>query len=120
VAEEVTAFYHRCEACGLTLLLEPEQAYDLGWDYPPQMGTWGTVSPRTCGECSIEKTVWWQLATQGKTARDLKEDDYMTVLWIAGETGDLRQSAHLLRRQAWSPDLGRLVPLSRVPITTDR
>ena len=45
-----------------------------GWDYPPRMGTFGIVSPRTCGDCSMMDTLWMALQS-GK----IKGVDDMTV-----------------------------------------
>ena len=41
--------------------MTPQEAFDQGWDYPPRMGIYGVISPRTCGKCSITDTVWWKL-----------------------------------------------------------
>ena len=38
---------HICEVCGRTEVLTPQEAFDKGWDYPPMMGSFGDVSPRT-------------------------------------------------------------------------
>ena len=38
---------HICEVCGRTEVLTPQEAFDKGWDYPPMMGSFGVVSPRT-------------------------------------------------------------------------
>ena len=43
--------------------LTPEEAFNEGWDYPPRMGAFTVLSPRTCGECSITDTLWWKLVT---------------------------------------------------------
>lgn len=56
-------FWHYCEVCGKKELLTPEKAFNEGWDYPPRMGMFGVLSPRTCGKCGITDTVWWKLAT---------------------------------------------------------
>ena len=79
------AFYHECEVCKLRLLLTPEIAYQGGWDYPPRMGEWGIVSPRTCGNCGIEKTVYWKLAVEKVSINDLSEEDYQTALRMTQE-----------------------------------
>ena len=52
---------HICEVCGKTEILTPEQAFNEGWDYPPRMGMFGVVSPRTCGDCSVVGTLWMAL-----------------------------------------------------------
>ena len=79
------AFHHECEGCGLRLLLTPALAFQLGWDYPPRMGQWGIVSPRTCGACGIEKTVWWELAMNKKSVHDLTDEQYDTAIRIINE-----------------------------------
>ena len=42
---------HICEVCGKTEMLTPAEAFSDGWDYPPRMGGFGIVGPRTCGDC---------------------------------------------------------------------
>lgn len=54
-------FWHYCECCGTKKFMTPKQAFDEGWDYPPKIGFWGVISPRTCGNCSMTDTVWWKL-----------------------------------------------------------
>ena len=56
------AFLHWCESCGHEELLDSDTAYDAGWDFPPRMGIWSVISPRTCPNCAISKTVWWAIA----------------------------------------------------------
>lgn len=56
-------FWHYCEVCGKKEHLTPEKAFNEGWDYPPRMGDFGIISPRKCGDCGIDDTVWWKLAT---------------------------------------------------------
>ena len=41
---------HICEVCGKTEILTPKEAFNEGWDYPPRMGGFGIVGPRTCGD----------------------------------------------------------------------
>ncbi len=65
---------HVCEVCGKTTIMTSEQAFNEGWDYPPRMGTFGIVSPRTCGNCSMMDTLWMALQS-GK----IKGIDDMTV-----------------------------------------
>jgi hypothetical protein len=80
-----TAFIHWCEVCGLELLLTPEIAYSLGWDFPPKMGEFGVISPRTCGACGVEGTVWWELAVNKKTVEELTDAQYVKALRIVKE-----------------------------------
>jgi hypothetical protein len=83
--ETLPAFVHWCEVCGLELLLTPKIAYDLGWDYPPMMGQFGVISPRTCGACGIEGTVWYAMAVQKMTIDDLTDEQYAKGLRILKE-----------------------------------
>ena len=76
---------HICEVCGKTELLTPQEAYDAGWDYPPRMGSFGIVSPRTCGNCRMEDTVWAALVLHKKTAGELSERQIQTILRILAE-----------------------------------
>ena len=48
---------HICEGCGKEEIIGREEAYGKGWDYPPKMGKFKLVSPRTCGKCSILTTL---------------------------------------------------------------
>jgi len=66
-------FEHICEVCGLTDNLLTEEAFNAGWDYPPLMGVWGVVSPRTCGDCGVESTLWWALTVDKKAVESLSE-----------------------------------------------
>lgn len=52
-----------CETCGKKETLTDEQAYQQGWDYPPFIGQWGVVSPRTCSACLIDTTAYWAIVT---------------------------------------------------------
>lgn len=57
---------HVCETCLKEEVLTPEQAFNLGWDYPPTMTKFQVVSPRTCGSCSITGRIWRFLNIEGK------------------------------------------------------
>lgn len=59
---EATKLRHICEVCDKDEILTVEQAFRAGWDYPPSMGEFGTISPRTCGDCGIDQTLWWKIA----------------------------------------------------------
>ena len=78
-------FDHICEVCGKTESLTSAEAYNAGWDYPPQMGEWGVVSPRTCQRCGMDATVWWALTTDKKTVADLTPEQLATVARIRDE-----------------------------------
>ena len=57
---------HICEVCGRTENLTPQEAFDEGWDYPPRMGSFGIVSPRTCPDCSMMDTAWAALTLEAR------------------------------------------------------
>lgn len=78
-------FDHICEVCGKIESLTSAEAYDAGWDYPPEMGAWGVVSPRTCERCGMDATVWWALTTEKKTVADLTPEQRATVARIRDE-----------------------------------
>lgn len=50
-----------CEVCETVATLTDQAAFQAGWDYPPFMGTWGVVSPRTCPNCGMMSTAWWTI-----------------------------------------------------------
>ena len=76
---------HICEVCGVEEILTPDEAHDVGWDYPPRMGTLGVISPRTCPNCPINRTVWWAIAIDGYTADMLSEQQQAVIERILGE-----------------------------------
>jgi hypothetical protein len=75
-----------CEVCGKTATMTDKEAFQDGWDYPPFMGVSGVVSPRTCGDCGIDKTAWWAIMVDHKTTvDDLPEKHRITVKRILAE-----------------------------------
>lgn len=74
-----------CETCDAELDATPEEAYSAGWDYPPFMGAWGVVSPRTCGGCLIDTTLWWALMVDKKTVEELSDRHAATLKRIQEE-----------------------------------
>lgn len=58
-------FWHYCEVCGKKEFITADEAYNAGWDYPPNMGVFGLLSPRTCGNCHINDTLFWKINTSG-------------------------------------------------------
>lgn len=57
-------FWHYCECCGKKAFITTKEAFDDGWDYPPRMGSFGLLGPRTCGECDITSTLYWKVQQQ--------------------------------------------------------
>lgn len=81
-------FEHWCEACGTTAMLTSEEAFEVGWDFPPRMGAWGVVSPRTCGDCGIEQTLWWALTVEKKSIDDCTPHQRQVLARILNEVPD--------------------------------
>lgn len=54
---------HVCEVCGTVAIMTSAAAFAAGWDHPPRMGVWRVVSPRKCGNCGIDATLWWAIQT---------------------------------------------------------
>ncbi len=82
-------YNHICEVCGFEALLTPEEAFDSGWDYPPRMGAFVVVSPRTCGNCEIQGTVWWALAIDKLSLEALNENQKRTIQRIMQEPASI-------------------------------
>lgn len=78
-------FKHVCEVCEVEVIQSPEEAFNAGWDYPPRMGAFGIISPRTCGNCGIDGTVWWAVAMEHKGEADLTAKQIATIERIAKE-----------------------------------
>ena len=74
-----------CEVCDTELEATEDEAYSAGWDYPPFLGVWGIVSPRTCGDCSIDKTAWWALVCEKKPMAEWSERHTATLKRIQEE-----------------------------------
>lgn len=71
----MTVYTHICEVCGKTEDLEAEVGFDAGWDYPPRMGAFKVLSPRTCPNCPINKTLWWRITAEGSNIELTDEDE---------------------------------------------
>ena len=78
-------YRHICEVCGRTEVLTSEEAFEAGWDYPPRLGAFGIVSPRTCPDCSMMDTLWAELVLRHKTPDELTDDQKITLLRIVNE-----------------------------------
>lgn len=77
---------HICEVCGKTEVLTPDEAFLQGWDYPPRMGMFGIVSPRTCRNCVITETLWWALQSgKIKSMSDLSDHQKEVLARIQSE-----------------------------------
>ena len=74
---------YECEVCGLTVSLTEAEAYESGWDYPPFIGAWGLISPRTCPDCVMTDTAWWWIMHH--RGEPLPDKHQRTVLRIQDE-----------------------------------
>lgn len=61
-------FHHYCEVCGKHEYITAQEAFDSGWDYPPRMGQFGLLGPRTCGNCLLKDTLYWKVMTENKVS----------------------------------------------------
>lgn len=76
---------HLCEVCGKEEKLTPEEGYKAGWDYAPYMYPFKVVSPRTCGNCGMEETAYWQVAAKKKSFEELTTQQKETIKRIYSE-----------------------------------
>lgn len=76
---------HICEVCGKDEILTADEAYERGWDYPPKMGTFGIVSPRTCPDCPVTATVWYALVVDHIGMDMITPEQRLTLERIIGE-----------------------------------
>ncbi len=72
-------FWHYCEVCGKKEYITAQDAYDAGWDYPPHMGSFGLLGPRTCGNCLLKDTLYWRVNTEKKVPIPVVIDSKLTA-----------------------------------------
>lgn len=89
VDTQVQKLKHICEVCGKEEDLTPDEAFQNGWDYPPRMGPFGIVSPRTCENCSVNDTLWWALIVNQTSVSDLTESQTETLHRIIKEPASI-------------------------------
>jgi len=82
-------FWHYCEVCGKKELLTADEAFEQGWDYPPGVYSFRLLSPRTCGNCTIENTLWFQLMIGKKSLSELTDREKETLRRIQNEPESL-------------------------------
>lgn len=83
--QEKMVLRHICESCGKEELLSSEEGYKQGWDYPQKMGKFKVISPRTCGACGIETTLWWEVTYNKTPVKQLSEHHRQTLKRILAE-----------------------------------
>lgn len=87
-ATKTRPFWHIC-GCGKKVLMTSKEAFEQGWDYPGADGLYkdysnygfGTLMPRTCGNCGIQTSVYWKVM-QGE---ELSEKDKEEILRVKHE-----------------------------------
>ena len=90
----VKVWRYVCEKCGRTgWYQDPEKAFLEGWDYPPHMGKYGIVSPRTCPDCDMTDTLWWKMCMEYKSAEELDEAERIVLKRILEEPDSLQRDA---------------------------
>ncbi len=86
-------FWHYCEVCGKKEFITAKEAFESGWDYPPDIGYFGLLGPRTCGKCLLKDTLYWKIQTSGRIPivcdGDLTPDELVAWNRIKGEPGSL-------------------------------
>ena len=86
-------FWHYCEVCEKKVYLTAQEAFVKGWDYPPNIGSFGMLSQRKCGDCGIDKTLWWKITKTQKIPivieNTLSESEQRTWKRIKGEPESL-------------------------------
>lgn len=88
-------FWHYCEVCGKKEFITAQEAYDSGWDYPPHMGHFGLLGPRTCGNCLLKDTLFWRVNTDKElplplvVEKALSPEELVTWKRIKGEPESL-------------------------------
>ena len=50
--------------CGTKLFCTAQEAFEAGWDYPPKIGSFGLLGPRTCGKCTWNDTLFIKVHQQ--------------------------------------------------------
>lgn len=82
-------FWHICEGCHKRELLTSKEAFEDGWDYPGADGLYKdrkyfgfkTIAPRTCGECGITTSIFWNMMS----GEDLSDADQKGLERIKNE-----------------------------------
>lgn len=101
-------FWHYCEGCGKKEYITDQEAFDSGWDYPPRMGHFGLLGPRTCGSCTIDTTLFWRVNTEKKVPIPVVIDGMLTpkerITWqrIKGEPESLLEEETEEKRKEYA------------------
>lgn len=85
-------FWHYCEVCGTKVFCTAQEAFDAGWNYPPQIGHFKLLGPRNCGKCSIMDTLFLKVQKQKfpiVIEKQLTEEELKTLNRIKNEPESL-------------------------------
>jgi hypothetical protein len=86
-------FWHYCEVCGRKEFITADEAFNDGWDYPPQIGSFGMLSPRTCGDCTMENTLYMKINSPNRLPivfeKELTPEELITWRRIKAEPESL-------------------------------
>ena len=76
-----------CESCGkIGLYHNADEGFNDGWDYPPKIGSYRVIGPRTCEKCLIDTTLYWAIITgEVKSINDMTTRQKATLIRILGE-----------------------------------
>lgn len=78
-------FWHYCEVCGTKAYITAKQAFNSGWDYPPNIGFFGLLGPRTCGKCALTDTLFWKVNNEKKVPLPVVIEGMLTeeekIIW---------------------------------------
>lgn len=81
-------FLHVCDGCGKREILSSREAFEQGWDYPGPDGIYknkpgygfGVLAPRTCGQCTIDKSLYWKLIVDKDALSYMKQEEIAKAL----------------------------------------
>lgn len=81
-------FLHVCDGCGKREILSSREAFEQGWDYPGPDGIYkdmpsygfGVLAPRTCGQCTIDKSLYWKLTMDKDAPNCMKQEEIEKAL----------------------------------------
>ena len=81
-------FLHVCSGCGKREVLTSREAFDQGWDYPGPDGIYkdmpnygfGVLVPRTCGQCTINKSLYWKLTVDKDAPNCMSQEEIAEAL----------------------------------------
>lgn len=86
-------FWHYCEVCNKKEFITAKEAFHGGWDYPPDIGCFGLLGPRKCGDCLLRDTLFWKINTSDRLPivieGELPSEELVTWRRIKGEPASL-------------------------------